>query len=280
MKIIESFICGKENNPVTCEDGLFISQHMVVVIDGVTAKGNRLWDGKKSGCFAKEVLVQRLQEMVDSCDLEWLAGERAAEQLIRLLDETLQECVKESVCFDMDFSAEEYPRASVIFYNDVRKEVVSYGDCQCRINDTTYSHAKKIDELNSDLRAYYLEHALLQGRTIEELKEDDIGRAAIQECLLMQFSFENKVGEFGYPVLNGMGMESSMMQVYKVNEGDEVILASDGYPELGASLEESEALLSQIMEEDPMCFRRYRSTKGLKEGNVSFDDRAFCKVKV
>jgi len=56
LQLIESFICGKENNPRTCEDGLFISERYVAVIDGVTAKGNRLWNNKTSGAFAKDVL--------------------------------------------------------------------------------------------------------------------------------------------------------------------------------------------------------------------------------
>lgn len=48
MEIIEHFLCGKENNPHTCEDGLILGEHIIGVIDGVTAKGKRLWDGKKA----------------------------------------------------------------------------------------------------------------------------------------------------------------------------------------------------------------------------------------
>lgn len=55
MQIIESFLCGKENNPKTCEDGIYIGEHLVAVIDGVTAKGKRLWNGHKSGPYAKKV---------------------------------------------------------------------------------------------------------------------------------------------------------------------------------------------------------------------------------
>ena len=175
---------------------------------------------------------------------------------------------------------EKYPRASIIIYNDIRKEIISYGDCQCCINGEVHSHIKKIDELNAALRAYYLEYHLLQGMPFEELAENDLGRAAIQENLLMQFAFENKAGEFRYAVLNGMGIEPSLIKTYKVNAGDEVILASDGYPVLCGGLRECEDTLQALLQEDPMCFRKYRSTKGLKAGNVSFDDRAFCRICV
>ena len=96
----------------------------------------------------------------------------------------------------------------------------------------------------------------------------------------MQFAFENKLGCFGYPVLNGMGIEESMIKCYSVTEGDTVILASDGYPVLRKTLKECENELDYIRQNDPMCFRLFRSTKGIKQGNASFDDRAFCKFIV
>ena len=36
--------------------------------------------------------------------------------------------------------------------------------------------------------------------------------------------------------------------------------------------------LQDLLEQDPMCFRLYPSTKGVKPGNVSFDDRAYCRI--
>ena len=57
MKIIEQFIKGKENDPKTCEDGLFTGSFIAAVIDGVTPKSNYLWQGKTSGCYAKDLLL-------------------------------------------------------------------------------------------------------------------------------------------------------------------------------------------------------------------------------
>ena len=86
----------------------------------------------------------------------------------------------------------------------------------------------------------------------------DPGRTAIQENLKLQMSFENINVPFGYPVLNGQGIEPSMIKVYPVKPGDEILLASDGYPVLGRTLEESEKELQRILKEDPLCFRTYR----------------------
>lgn len=268
MQIIESFICGKENDPNTCEDGIVMGENFAAVIDGVTAKGKRLWNGKKSGYYAKECLIDALKNGVK---------EQNAEALFCRLDTVLKECA--AVC-EEELQIEEYPRASIILYQDDKKEIWSYGDCQCSINGICYTHTKKIDELNADLRAYYLEEFLLKGGTLEEVRENDLGRAAIRKNLMMQFAFENQKVPFGYPVLNGMGIEPSMIKVYSLQAGDEVILASDGYPELGRSLVESEGMLKNLLKKDPMCFREYSSTKGVKAGNQSFDDRAFCKIIV
>lgn len=278
MNILETFLLGKENNPDTCEDGLFISDYLIAVIDGVTAKGTRLWNGKKSGCFAKDVLLETLKNITtDPNNRTFLEQEDSALWILKTLDSALHQ--KSIELYPNTLPIEEYPRASILLYNDLRKEIVNYGDCQCKINGHLHSHIKKIDKLNSKLRAYHLEYALLHGKTIDELKRNDIGRTAILENLKMQFSFENKICRFGYPVLNGFGIEPSLLKIYQLQKQDTIILASDGYSELGDSLEESESLLKEILTEDPLCFRRNRSTKGLKEGNISFDDRVFCKIQ-
>lgn len=278
MHILESFTLGKENNPQTCEDGLFISDKLVAVIDGVTTDSNRLWNGQKGGYFAKEVLLRKLQVFAEGAESSILNQDDWGIILLGRLDAVLHEAVQQQG--EADAPIAEYPRASIIVYSDIRKEIVSYGDCQCRIGDVVHSHVKKIDQLNADLRAYHLEYHLEQGMTLAQLVEEDLGRAAIAGNLVMQCFFENTMGEFGYPVLNGRGIESSLMKIYKVASGDEVILASDGYPVLGMDLISCEEVLRQILKEDPMCFRIYRSTKGIKSGNVSFDDRAFCRFLV
>ena len=56
-----------------------------------------------------------------------------------------------------------------------------------------------------------------------------------------------------------------------------VILASDGYPFLGDSLQESEEALKKQLEDDPLCINSFKATKGLMRGNKSFDDRCYVK---
>lgn len=52
-----------------------------------------------------------------------------------------------------------------------------------------------------------------------------------------------------------------------------IILATDGYPLLKPSLEESEEHLANLLKRDPLLFREFKPTKGLIKGHASFDDR-------
>ena len=264
MKIIESFICGKKNIPELCEDGLFLSDGLIAVIDGVTAKGRRKWNGKSSGCYAKDKIMECLSE----ADITWPAME-----LLSRLNKAI--CPEEKM-----LSEEEYPRAAIILYNDYYKEVWCYGDCQCMVDGVVYHHDKEIDKMNAELRAFALEHALLKGSDIESLIEQDIGRQMIKQTLLMQFDFENRQGSFGYPILNGDCLEPVLLKKYPVKQGTEIVLASDGYPVLCNTLEESERIRKDLQRKDPLCFRENRETKGVQQGNVSFDDRTYCRFVV
>ena len=67
--------------------------------------------------------------------------------------------------------------------------------------------------------------------------------ASAESVRSWQLWFENRQGMFGYPVLNGLNFKEEMIKVWTVPSGTEVVLASDGYPQLCRTLEESEAKL-------------------------------------
>lgn len=58
------------------------------------------------------------------------------------------------------------------------------------------------------------------------------------------------------------------------------MLASDGYPKLMPTLNESEAELQRLLEEDPLCIYENIATKGLNEGQTSFDDRSYIRFRI
>ena len=308
MKIIESFIRDKYPDQSLCEDGIFIGTRIAAVVDGATAHGKLLWKGGSSGHFAKEVLIEYLRE-----NEEELAGLSAEECLLRLNDVLAE---KGEEVHPGKKAIVEYPRASVILFNSEAGEVWSYGDCQCMIGGAWHRDVKEVDRLMSELRAVVVwsdareraatgqeSEGALKGASTGEAKvasegapegtsageakvvpdseriaQHDVGREAVVTFIERQYWFENAAGPFGFPVLNGVNFAAEMVKVWPVPDGAEVVLASDGYPELCGTLAESEKRLREVIEEDPLCIGRNAGTKGIMKGMESFDDRAFVRV--
>lgn len=202
IEIIEKQLIGKRADQSLCEDGIFISDHFIAVIDGVTSKGRQKWNGKlSSGGYAKEVILRELAEM--PCDIDCCG-------FFTRLDSALLAAYKEQVVKD---DITEYLRACMIVYSVHYSEIWSIGDCQFLINGKGEDMSKRIDGLMSDLRAFVIEAYLAKGGSEEELYTNDVGRTAITPFLNAQLTFENRVeSDFGYAVLNGHGVELSAVK--------------------------------------------------------------------
>lgn len=114
----------------------------------------------------------------------------------------------------------------------------------------------------------------------KELLNDDIARNQILPLLKRQQYLENSHSDYSCEALNSMDINTDKIKLFKVKENDEIILASDGYPVLKNTLEESEKLLKKILNEEPLCYKIYKSTKGINKDNKSFDDRTYVKFKI
>ena len=264
MEIIEKFICGKSEMHAKNEDALLVTYNFIVVVDGVTAKNARAFDGMTGGRRASEKICETIA-LLD----EGITAREAVDKIT--------EGVSELYGIDEPKGA---AAAGVIIFSKARNEIWSIGDCQCLINGKLFAHEKEIDRINADVRALVLEMAKRDGKTKEELLENDIGRELIMPILERQHIFANKTGRFSYGVLNGTPVPDEHIIIHKVNVGDEIVLASDGYPHLKETLEESEKLLKAELTNNPLCDGAYRSTKGKMKENLSFDDRTYIRFKV
>lgn len=264
MEIIEEFICGKKAISSKNEDSLFKTCDFIAVVDGVSAKNGRLFDGVTGGRKAADKVCET----------------------VAILDKnaTAKEMVEKATQAVAELYEENEPKgaaaAGAIIFSKERNEIWSIGDCQCLINGELFTHEKEIDRINADARALVLAIAKKEGRTQEELLENDIGRAFIMPVLENQHIFANKTGRFSYGVLNGTPVPDDHIVIHKVKAGDEIVLASDGYPYLKGTLEESEKLLEEELKNNPLCDGEYRSTKGKAKDNISFDDRTYIRFRV
>ena len=163
---------------------------------------------------------------------------------------------------------------------------------QARPKNTIRPFQNRIDELTkarreeerqriaAEARCAFNQAFRLGGGTCPDIAADDPGRRFIRPLLEMQAAFQNQppgVSPYAYAAVDGFPVPLELVNVYPVHPGDEVVLASDGYPLVLPTLSESERYLRRVLEEDPCCLSLFKSTKGKQAGNRSFDDRAYVR---
>lgn len=273
MRVIEEFTEGKTGDAAKNEDRIVVTDHHACVLDGVTDKTGIVIDGESTGRFAVSVVADAIEVLPPEADFR-----TALTALSAALDAAVHNAYA-----GMGVAVEPGTRPGLVLvaYARARREIWRMGDGAFRIDDAAYPFDKKMDVFTGEARAVRLEMAVRAGMTVDELRENDIGRAFIEPLLKHQYLFQNRDEDYGYGCLNGEHVPDCFLEVFDVPEdAKEIVLASDGYPEVLATLAETEAALKEILAEDPMLFRRFKSTKGLDAGKVSFDDRSYLRLDI
>jgi len=271
----EHFIASKTKNFGTCEDAIFTdSNHFIAVVDGATSKTDRRWNGETGGRVAARIVGEALQK------IPYNASFREA---IDAITETIHNFyLSQNVLNVVITHPVERLIASAVIVSLFHNEIWFVGDCQCLLDTIHIVYHHDIDRVAAEARAMFLETEILRGVPLEQLAHYDTGRAFILPLLQRQQTFENNslAGEYQYAVFDGFPIADDKVFVHKIpDETQTIVLATDGYPILKESLEASEEALQNILQDDPLLFRKYKSTKGMQQGNLSFDDRAYVKLR-
>lgn len=287
MKIIESCIIGKKS-PEACEDGMVVTDDFIAVIDGSTSKTPKhLNPDMKNGRYAMMLISEYIREELktDASVDEFCQGVTA--YIYNKVYEKLgvEERLKEH--------PEERLTASAILYSQTRNEVWMVGDCQAIIAGKLYENGKPYEEKIARKRV----ELIAQGLSPAE------ARKQIEPLLIeAMLSGQNQT----YTVIDGFPIYREGVKVVSVSDSSsvqdsvpasdsvpcsdsasasgtisvsssEIVLASDGYPFLKPSLAASEAALAEQIDNDPQNIRSFIATKGIVEGNKSFDDRTYIR---
>ena len=176
---------------------------------------------------------------------------------------------------------EERLTASCIVYSRLRREVWMIGDCQCLIGENYFDNPKPSEAIMAEKRANIIlrckecKHEGLE--TTESLLEHDIAREAILPQLIEEMKNQNVT----YSVIDGFPIPRQKVRVIPLDFSKwTIVLASDGYPFLHPSLEESERALAEQRKRDPLNIDTFKATKAFKKEFNSFDDRAYIRFKV
>lgn len=269
VEILDAFVQGKIDSE-HCEDTLVLSDDFIGIIDGVTSKSNFRYRGQTTGKIASTLAATVLKTCSPKTDLK---------AFIELVNAQFNQFYAEH-----DFPLDRHQfglQAVAVIYSKARREVWQIGDALVNINGHVHLNPKKSDLVLANFRSLVLNsessQPLIPGDT-------DQGRELILPWILKATQFANNdQSEWGYAILNGEPIPEKLLRIYSVDVrfGSNVALASDGYPSLSTvSRKNAEAALAKVLQEDPMCYRDYKSTKGLTPGNHSFDDRSFVSFYV
>lgn len=257
MTITEHFICGK-HTAADCEDGIVITNDFAAVIDGSTSKTpKRLDPSMKNGRFAMLLISEYIKQM----PTDYTMNDFCRGITLRIAEEY----AKRGIAEEMAKHPEERLTASAIIYSNSRKEVWMVGDCQAIIDGEHYDNSKPYEQEIAMQRATLIKN----GMSPKEAR-----RAIEPQLIKAMLEGQNRQ----YAVIDGTPIY--MPGTCIVTASHCVVLASDGYPTLLPTLHESEEALAQHLTDDPQNIIDFIATKGLVEGNVSFDDRAYIKLTI
>lgn len=287
MKIIESSIIGKKSQEA-CEDGMVVTDDFIAVIDGSTSKTPKhLNPDMKNGRYAMMLISEYIREELkaDASVDDFCQGVTA--YIYNKVYEKLgvEERLKEH--------PEERLTASAILYSRTRNEVWMVGDCQAIIDGKLYENGKPYEEKIARKRVELIEQGLSPAEARKQI-----------EPLLIKamLSGQNQT----YTVIDGFPIYREGVKVVSVSDSSsvqdsvpasdsvpcsdsasasdtipssssEIVLASDGYPFLKPTLAASEAVLAEQIANDPQNIHSFIATKGIVEGNKSFDDRTYIR---
>ena len=277
MKVIERCCRGKHADQTLNEDGLFVGDAFAAVVDGVTGKSVRRPWRPSGGVMAKDLMLDVLAGLPSD------AGMREVQ---RSVDERFREAYRTHPLGSSFFEREPLERlqANAVVYGAARGEAWLFGDCQIMVNGVQTPTLKRVDELLGELRSFAAQglqlRALRKGEGASPAPSepsDDPAREMILPFLRLQSQFANRRGEYGYFVFDGFTDPAYPIRVVPIRPGDEVVLASDGYPLLRPTLADSERELERLRREDPQLIHEYCSTKGFTAGLASFDDRTYLR---
>ena len=269
MTIIEQAIVGKVSQEA-CEDGLAVNDGFVAVIDGSTSKTPiEINPGMSNGRYCME-LVKRYV-----CSMPF---DTSVESFCTGVTELLRSAVVSAGC-NMSRLKEcpiERPAASAVVYSVSRRQVWMVGDCQCIVDGVLYENKKPQEDALATKRSEYLLRAMAAGLEVADIQANDPGRKHIINELVESCKGQNVT----YSVIDGFDIPLDKVRIIDACDcGQDIILASDGYPFLKPTLAESENALAAQLDSDPLCIRSFKATKGLASGNNSFDDRCYVRFK-
>jgi hypothetical protein len=208
-----------------------------------------------------------------------LSPEATAYEAVTRMSAAVGETLRETV---PNHPPSRPPCFAFVMYSPARRELWRVGDPQYLIDGHGHNPEMAVDTVTAKVRHMVTHAHLISGSTVEMLRRDDPRHEALKLLFELQTRFMNRADSpYGYGAINGEEVPKELVEVIEVPaEARVVVLASDGYPQVKATLEESEAWLAHVLEHDPLFTELHVAVKGWRQEAASFDDRAYLRLAV
>lgn len=277
MEIIEQASIPK-NPRKKNEDGVVVTPDFVAVIDGSTSKSQyRHSLFSSNGRYAMLLVSRYIRRMPKTT---------TCQQFMKGVTAYIRKHYKKSMLPRLAEHPEDRLTASVVVFSRLQREIWMIGDCQCMIMDVDravaegqyFDNPKPAETELAQMRAEEAHRQLEAGKTVEELLRDDTARPVIIPHMIETMHNQN----ITYSVVDGFTIPPQHIRTITLDFRPwELILASDGYPFLCSTLEESEEALRHQRECDPLNIGpHFQATKGFHPDFNSFDDRSYIRLRV
>lgn len=279
MQIIEQTLVPK-NPKVKSEDGIVVTADFIAVIDGSTSKSqlrHSLW--RSNGRYAMQLISRYISHMPKNI---------TCQEFLRGVTASIRKHYKKSLMPRLAEHPEDRLTASVVVYSRVSREIWMVGDCQCLVAPldahqsapayTYYDNPKPFEAELAAQRADEMKRLLAEGVSREELLRNDTARPVIIPRMIETMRQQN----IAYSVVDGFPIPFQHVRTITLDfQPWEIVLATDGYPFLCPTLQESEERLSRQRDADPLNIGPdFQATKGFHPDNNSFDDRTYIRFRV
>ena len=264
ISVIEQMIVAK-SDARACEDAIVVTADFAAVIDGATTPQFTSENGATGGFVAAQAIADTISSLPADADLPTFLTLTA---------------VAISAAAERSGIPPIFPTAAAAVISARRREVWVIGDVYTSI--TGVAPTKQIERQAIIERVRVVSASLADGARPEDIQRHDPGRDAIQELLDEQVTHRNVASDpVGYAALAATPPPPHMCVLAEIPaDAEEVILASDGYPEVATTLAETERLLATDLASDPLRIGTHAATKAVMNGATSFDDRAYLRVRL
>ena len=224
---------------------------------------------RSNGRYAMQLVCRYIRRM---------PANTTSEMFLRGVTAYIRKHYKKSMLSRLLEHPEDRLTCSAAVFSRLSREIWLIGDCQCMIGDQYYDNPKPAETVLAAQRAEEVKRLLAQGVSQDELLRNDTARPLIIPHMIETMKEQNAT----YSVIDGFHIPRQHVKVIELDfQPWDVVLASDGYPFLRPTLAESEQLLQQQREKDPLNIGpNFQATKGFRPDFNSFDDRTYIRFRV